>query len=549
MPFTLQRPAALAITGPGTATVALGSPAAVPVRVTNTGDLPAVGVQVTLRRPGTVAFGSPVVSGRRVELLRRGRRRPWSAPRPRSTPAPASTCRSACRPSPAAFGDVGTVTVSAQAPDADPAPDLGVAVSALSPGARPRPGGPLHPAERRRDRDRPVHGERERRRRGEPTAVLTLPVNLRADPGSPAPGRARLRHVAGSAHGHLQARDDPRGRVAAGAGQRPVGGSAKGSAIVVVAAPGVAAVRAEAPVQTSSAGLTARDSFENADVTEIGAPLLSCAAALPECASALANGTRDNNNLDHGPARRGAARTQDAAREGPGVVDGPARRPRRPADRVRRSVLVGQHRPRRQVERAAETRRSLRAPGGTYEHVNGQVLTQPTDNAGRTYYQSFADVTSLVAGRAAGDWSVADVAVSATAKDNGPDVLRGLVAGRRLRRPRLRRVRDRLRRRAVDRDVGHAAGVRVRVRRRHHRADRRRGVGGRPHRARATGCCSATPARAVARTRGAPSSRRAGTARSARTRTPSTPRRPGGARTTRWAPTPRRSSRSRSRAT
>jgi hypothetical protein len=59
----------------------------------------------------------------------------------------------------------------------------------------------------------------------------------------------------------------------------------------------------------------------------------------------------------------------------------------------------------------------LRGPGGTYVDVTGEVIANPTDNAGRRYYQSFADVTDLVRARGAGDWSVADVAVSKTATD------------------------------------------------------------------------------------------------------------------------------------
>lgn len=416
VPFTLQRPAALAITGPSGATVALGSPAQVPVRVTNTGDLPAVGVQVTLRRPGTVAFGSPVVSGDA-----------WSC----SDASSATVVCSAARLDPgagldvpvgllavpAAFGQLGTVTVSAQAPDADPAPDLSIAVSALSPVLALDKADPyiLLGADGTGTARFTVSASVADA--VEPTAVLTLPVNLRADPGSPAP----------DVPGCVSSPDRRTvvcklATIPAGGSQQVLvnvrwAGSAKGPAIVVVAAPGVAAVRAVGTVQTSSAGLTARDSFENADVTEIGAPLLSCAAALPECAAALANGTRDNNSLTMVP------------------LDDAPPAPKTPRAKVpvsstaRLTVPTGRPILFAGLYWSANagpgdkwsgplTQALVRAPGGSYDHVNGQVLAQPTDNAGRSYYQSFADVTSLVAASGAGDWSVADVAVSATAKDN-----------------------------------------------------------------------------------------------------------------------------------
>ena len=51
------------------------------------------------------------------------------------------------------------------------------------------------------------------------------------------------------------------------------------------------------------------------------------------------------------------------------------------------------------VERVPRELARLRGPGGTYTDVTGTVLAEPTDNASRQYYQSFADVTELVAAR------------------------------------------------------------------------------------------------------------------------------------------------------
>ena len=54
----------------------------------------------------------------------------------------------------------------------------------------------------------------------------------------------------------------------------------------------------------------------------------------------------------------------------------------------------------------------LRAPGtSAYLPVEGEVLGEVTDSAGRISYQSYADVTDLVAAHGEGEWSVADVAL------------------------------------------------------------------------------------------------------------------------------------------
>lgn len=55
----------------------------------------------------------------------------------------------------------------------------------------------------------------------------------------------------------------------------------------------------------------------------------------------------------------------------------------------------------------------LRAPGSTsYLPVDGEVLGEVSDSAGRVSYQSYADVTDLVAAHGSGEWSVADVALA-----------------------------------------------------------------------------------------------------------------------------------------
>jgi hypothetical protein len=67
----------------------------------------------------------------------------------------------------------------------------------------------------------------------------------------------------------------------------------------------------------------------------------------------------------------------------------------------------------------------VRAPGGGYQQVTGETIGQMRDSAGRSYYQSSADVTALVKAGGAGSWSVADVALAATQTDAGASYYAG----------------------------------------------------------------------------------------------------------------------------
>ena len=310
------------------------------------------------------------------------------------------------------FGAVGPVTVSAVATDADPAQTVAVAVEALAPvlsleaddphillrtdgtgTARFTVGAAVADAE-------------------SAVATLDLPVNLRADLGSGGP-RSRIR-VQGRAHGDVRPGDGRRGLDDQVLVNVRWAGSATLPTTVVVEALGATA-RSQSTVQTSSAGLEPRHSFAQADVIEIGAPLLSCSPTLPACRSALENGDRDNNALvmvplDDAPPPSGASRS---------VAVSSTARLEIPGDRevlfagLYWSANIGPY----DTWSGARESARLRGPGGAYVKVAGKVLAEPTDNASRQYYQSFADVTDLVAARGPGAWSVADVAVSATATD------------------------------------------------------------------------------------------------------------------------------------
>lgn len=414
VPFTVQRPAALAISGPGAATVAVGSPATVPLTVSNTGDLPAQGVTVTLDRPEGVAFGAQaVVSGA------------WTCS---AGAAPTVECTTGVIDAGAtldlpvtleavsgSFGAVGTVTVSAQAPDADPAAAFGVAVDAVAPVLTLDKGDPGvwiggggNGTASFTVRASGADAESTR-------ATLRLPLNLRAD-----------LEVASSPPGACTESPDERTvtcdlqTVTAGStvqvlvGVRSVG-SARGTVTVAVEAVGASA-QSQSSVQTSSAGLDVRKNFTKADVTEIGAPLLSCSPDVSTCASAVEKGDRDNNSLamvplDEAPPAPKTPRSSVPVSSSALLVVPEGR------EILFAGLYWSANAGAKDAWSAPLTTARLRAPGGTYRDVTGTVLAQPTDNTSRRYYQSFADVTDLVAASGAGSWAVADIAVSATSKD------------------------------------------------------------------------------------------------------------------------------------
>ena len=262
--------------------------------MSNTGELPAQGVTVTLSRPAGVGFGSPaVVPGA------------WTC-----SDASASTveCTTGVIDAGAtldlpvnleavtgSFGAVGTVTASAQAPDADPAAAFGIAVDATAPVLTLDDGDPhvwLGGGTGTASFTVRASGADAESTR----ATLRLPINLRA-----------VLAAASSPPNACTASPDERTvvcdlkTVTAGStvqvlvGIRAVG-SAQGTASVAVEAVGASA-QSQSSVQTSSAGLDVRGSFTRADVTEIGAPLLSCSLTVYTCVSAIEKGDRDNNAL------------------------------------------------------------------------------------------------------------------------------------------------------------------------------------------------------------------------------------------------------------
>ena len=372
MPFTVQRPAALAISGQGAATVAVGSPATVPLRVSNTGDLPAQGVTVTLSRPAGVDFGSPVVPPGA-----------WTC----SAGSTTVECTTGVIDAGAtldlpvgleavtgSFGAVGTVTASAQAPDADPAAAFGIAVDATAPVLTLDDGDPhvwLGGGTGTASFTVRASGADAESTR----ATLRLPINLRADLAA-----------ASSPPNACTASPDERTvvcdlkTVTAGStvqvlvGVRSVG-SAQGTASVAVEAVGASA-QSQSSVQTSSAGLDVRDSFTRADVTEIGAPLLSCSLSVSTCVSAIEKGDRDNNALTMVPLDEAPPATGGTARAGPGVVHRAARRARRTARSCSPGCTGRRTRAPRTRGAAPLNRRGCADPAARTSTVTGKTLAR-----------------------------------------------------------------------------------------------------------------------------------------------------------------------------
>ena len=281
------------------------------------------------------------------------------------------------------FGAVGPVTVSAAAPDADPATTVTVAVTALAPVLSLEAEDP-HILLRgdgtgtaRFTVRREGGGRRERRRD--------------ADPAREPAGRPRLRRAA--SRRACTASADERtvtcdlATVAAGSTKQVLvnvrwAGSAKQPATVVVQALGATA-RSQSTVQTSSAGLDAAPQLRagGRDRDRRPAPVvLADAARLQVRARERRPGQQ---RARHGAARRRAAAVLDAraARSRcrpPARLDVPAGREVLFAG-LYWSANVG---PRTRGAAARESAR-LRGPGGAYVNVAGTVVAEPTDNASR----------------------------------------------------------------------------------------------------------------------------------------------------------------------
>ncbi|HMO11297.1 MAG TPA: hypothetical protein PKB06_07315, partial [Actinotalea sp.] len=154
--------------------------------------------------------------------------------------------------------------------------------------------------------------------------------------------------------------------------------------------------------RVASAGLAARGSWSGAyAVTEIGAPVLSCNPTTDSgCAAARAqlDGSAQNNNY-----AMVQVESSTAALVAPGRV-------------VFAGLYWSANRYTTESWTGPLDTVELRAPGAAeFAPVSGTVIADVTDNSSRRYYQSFADVTSLV--QQGGTVEVRGVATAATRTD------------------------------------------------------------------------------------------------------------------------------------
>lgn len=184
------------------------------------------------------------------------------------------------------------------------------------------------------------------------------------------------------------------------------------AAVSLTAANAPTPVAGSADVKVTSAGLAERVRFSGGyAVTEVGSPVLTCDQKDDGCRALLrqVGGSAQNNGQDMVAADDpratlavpdgrtivfaglywSANRYAGASNQGPDAWTGPL-------DRV-----------------------TVTAPDGVSQQVTGSQVAwvDGQDGSSRQYYQSFADVTDLVARGGAGDWRVADVATAATRKD------------------------------------------------------------------------------------------------------------------------------------
>ena len=153
-------------------------------------------------------------------------------------------------------------------------------------------------------------------------------------------------------------------------------------------------------------------------VAHVGAPLMGCDTTQAACrdimgSTASNTGGQFNNNgwtmlpLNEAGGEHNSATTTLTLPEGSVVTYA--------------SVEWAANRHNRDVFTGPINQARLRGPGqSSYVPITADTVSQTTDAGGRVYYQARADVTDIVKQYGPGDWSLADIALSATANDPTP---------------------------------------------------------------------------------------------------------------------------------
>ncbi|AEI13402.1 sigma-70 family RNA polymerase sigma factor [Cellulomonas gilvus] len=418
----VRQPATLAVDGPATVTVAGGRTSSFGLTVANTGDLDAEAAALVVQLPTGLDWVPDSGTGdwRCAADLRPQPTSPQTVrcDGPRLAAGAAASLTLAVQARAGAVGDAGSLVAAASAHDADlgtwtaavrgTAPVLTVTDAAV--GLRADDAGEVVFAVR-------VQGGADAADAADVVATVDLPGNLlvTARPDAPVPAACEVRYADVTCRWP---------HVAAGEVVEvllPVRSTWSSPTTVTVTARAAGAQDAvgHADVPSRSGVLAERFTTHTGgwDVTEAGAPVLTCDAKLAACVRAQA-GLADNNSqkmlpLDEAPPAAGTLRAKVPV-SSTTTLTVPQGREIAFAGLYWSAVRGGTDTWSGPLDQAL-----LRGPGGAYVPVRGETAER-SDASGRRYYTSFADVTAQVRERGAGAWSLADSAVSATRNDNDP---------------------------------------------------------------------------------------------------------------------------------
>ncbi|MFI2753755.1 sigma-70 family RNA polymerase sigma factor [Cellulomonas sp. P22] len=249
------------------------------------------------------------------------------------------------------------------------------------------------------------------------TALVSLPAHVRAELGGTSGSTTGCTAVSPRLVSCDLGTLDPGAVVPVVVGARALG-AGSGDVVVTVSGGTGDPVTGRAPAKVASGGLSPRFVSEAGwAVTQVGAPLLTCTDGV-NCTRALAGtASLDNNGHVMRPLNAAGGAYVSSSTQ----LDAPADR-----EIAFAGLYWSANRGSGDVFRGDLECVRLRAPGEkTYTDVEGEVLAEVTDDSGRTYYQSFADVTDQVRAGGAGTWALADAAVAATRRDPVPTYYAG----------------------------------------------------------------------------------------------------------------------------
>ncbi|GIG34321.1 sigma-70 family RNA polymerase sigma factor [Cellulomonas oligotrophica] len=440
--YTVARPAAVVVTAPGDARLAAGVLTEIPVQVTNDGDLAARDVEVRVEPPAGFTWAGAVGAPAGWACSAAEGAEPVTCTVPTLDPGPEPVTLTLPATVPTATGPaLGELWVRATASHARGHEHLGpsqasTTLTAALPSLTVEDLTVLSvqgsrdatvafavtaPAARGGTDPRPVVTGA--------TAQVTLPAGVRLDPypDSPVVGGCAATQDPRTVRcdlGDLVVGDDGAKAVAGASFAVEAGGALSGTVRVTASAPGAPDATATAAVRFGSAGLLPVFAGQgDLEVTEIGAPLLTCRQRSTAPCAAVRDGSQDNNALEMVALDELAPSTAGVPgpRASVPVSSGATLVVPKGRDVVWARLYWSAVRAPGDTWSTSTGTARLRTPDGEWSDVEARERTTTVrDKDGREYYQSAADVTELVRGGGGGEWGVADVAVAATRTDEVP---------------------------------------------------------------------------------------------------------------------------------